>query len=261
MCKDKITVVKVGGKIVEEQGSLDRLLRDFAAIDGFKLLVHGGGRFATKVAADLGIATTMIEGRRVTDEAMLRVVTMVYGGLVNKSVVAGLQALGVDALGMTGADMDIIRSRRRPVTEAGIDYGWVGDVERVNGEALATLVRAGVVPVVAPLTHDGIGHLLNTNADTMAQSVATGLTPYFDVRLVFCFEKPGVLSDEADDDSVIPAINPAMFESLKADGTVSGGMIPKLSNSFDALCGGVGEVVITSAAALADMSGGTHLTL
>ncbi len=261
MSKDKITIVKVGGKIVEEVDTLAALLRDFAAINGFKLLVHGGGRSATKVASDLGIATTMIDGRRVTDEDMLRVVTMVYGGMVNKSVVAGLQALGVDALGMTGADMDIIRSRRRPVTPAGIDYGWVGDVERVNGDALATLVRAGVVPVVAPLTHDGEGHLLNTNADTMAQSVATGLVPYFDVRLVFCFEKPGVLRDENDDTSVIPAITPALFEQLKADGTVSGGMLPKLSNSFDAIRGGVGEVVITSASALGDNTAGTRLTL
>jgi acetylglutamate kinase len=203
----------------------------------------------------------MIEGRRVTDDAMLRVVTMVYGGLVNKSVVAGLQARGVDALGVTGADMNIIRSHRRPVTATGVDYGWVGDVDSVNGEALAALLRAGVVPVVAPLTHDGEGHLLNTNADTMAQSVATGLTPYFDVRLVYCFEKPGVLRDEADDNSVIPAINPALFEQLKADGTVSGGMLPKLANAFEALRGGVGEVVITSAAALGDSAAGTHLTL
>jgi acetylglutamate kinase len=261
MSKDKITIVKVGGKIVEETESLDLLLRDFSTIDGFKLLVHGGGRSATKVAADLGITTTMIEGRRVTDDAMLRVVTMVYGGLVNKSVVAGLQARGVDALGVTGADMNIIRSHRRPVTATGVDYGWVGDVDSVNGEALAALLRAGVVPVVAPLTHDGEGHLLNTNADTMAQSVATGLTPYFDVRLVYCFEKPGVLRDEADDNSVIPAINPALFEQLKADGTVSGGMLPKLANAFEALRGGVGEVVITSAAALGDSAAGTHLTL
>jgi acetylglutamate kinase len=261
MSKDKITIVKVGGKIVEETESLDLLLRDFSTIDGFKLLVHGGGRSATKVAADLGITTTMIEGRRVTDDAMLCVVTMVYGGLVNKSVVAGLQARGVDALGVTGADMNIIRSHRRPVTATGVDYGWVGDVDSVNGEALAALLRAGVVPVVAPLTHDGEGHLLNTNADTMAQSVATGLTPYFDVRLVYCFEKPGVLRDEADDNSVIPAINPALFEQLKADGTVSGGMLPKLANAFEALRGGVGEVVITSAAALGDSDAGTHLTL
>ncbi len=261
MSKDIITIVKVGGKIVEEPATLERLLHDFSAIEGFKVLVHGGGRSATKIASELGIATTMIDGRRITDDDMLRVVTMVYGGLVNKNIVAGLQGLGVDALGMTGADMDIIRSHRRGVTSAGVDYGWVGDVDNVNGEALATLVRAGVVPVVAPLTHDGAGHLLNTNADTMAQSVATGLTPWFGVRLVFCFEKPGVLRDENDDSSVITAIDPEIFTTLKEQGIVSGGMLPKLANAFDALRGGVEEVVITSASALDDLSGGTHLTL
>lgn len=261
MSKDIITIVKVGGKIVEEPATLERLLHDFSAIEGFKVLVHGGGRSATKIASELGIATTMIDGRRITDDDMLRVVTMVYGGLVNKNIVAGLQGLGVDALGMTGADMDIIRSHRRGVTSAGVDYGWVGDVDNVNGEALATLVRAGVVPVVAPLTHDGAGHLLNTNADTMAQSVATGLTPWFDVRLVFCFEKPGVLHDENDDSSVITAIDPEIFTTLKEQGIVSGGMLPKLANAFDALRGGVEEVVITSASALDDLSAGTHLTL
>ncbi|WP_295732326.1 acetylglutamate kinase [uncultured Muribaculum sp.] len=261
MGKDSITVVKVGGGIVEEAASLDRLLRDFAAIEGFKLLVHGGGRSATRMAAAFGVETTMIDGRRVTDDDMLRVVTMVYGGMVNKNVVAGLQALGVDALGMTGADMDIIRSHRRPVTSSGVDYGWVGDVERVRGDALASLVRSGIVPVVAPLTHDGHGHLLNTNADTMAQAVATGLSPYFDVRLVYCFEKPGVLRDADDDASVIPLIDSALFERLKADGIVSGGMLPKLSNSFDALRGGVESVIITSAASLSDLSVGTRLIL
>lgn len=207
--KDKLTIIKVGGKIVEEEASLNSLLRDFAAIDGFKLLVHGGGRSATKVAASLGIETKMVDGRRVTDDAMLDVVTMVYGGLVNKKVVARLQALGVDALGMTGADMDIIRSHRRPVKS--VDYGWVGDVDRVNGEALSALLRSGVVPVIAPLTHDGDGHLLNTNADTMAGETAKGLAPYFDVNLVYCFEKPGVLRDENDDSSVIPEINRELF--------------------------------------------------
>lgn len=171
---DRITVVKVGGAIVEEPRSLAALLDRFAAVDGLKLLVHGGGRSATAMASAMGIDTVMVGGRRVTDEAMLRVVTMVYGGLVNKNIVAGLQARGVDALGVTGADMDMIRSRRRPVTAEGIDYGYVGDVERVNADALASLLRAGVVPVVAPLTHDGHGSMLNTNADTMASAVAHG---------------------------------------------------------------------------------------
>ncbi len=255
--KDKLTIIKVGGKIVEEKESLDSLLRDFAAIDGFKLLVHGGGRSATKVAAQLGIETLMIDGRRVTDDAMLDVVTMVYGGLVNKKVVARLQSLGIDALGMTGADMDIIHSHKRPVKS--VDYGWVGDVDRVNGEALSALLRSGVVPVIAPLTHDGEGHLLNTNADTMAGETAKGLAPFFDVSLVYCFEKPGVLRDENDDESVIAEIDPALFASLKEEGIVTGGMLPKLENAFNALDAGVGEVVITRASALDDLSLGTHI--
>ena len=203
--KDKLTIIKVGGKIVEEPGSLTSLLKDFAAIDGFKLLVHGGGRSATKIAAQLGIETQMIEGRRVTDKHMLEVVTMVYGGLVNKNIVANLQALGIDALGMTGADMNIIRSDRRPVKT--VDYGYVGDVKEVNSQALATLIRAGVVPVIAPLTHDGNGSILNTNADTMAGETAKGLASLFDVQLIYCFEKAGVLRDENDDDSVINLVN------------------------------------------------------
>lgn len=255
--RDKLTIIKVGGKIVEEKESLDSLLRDFAAIDGFKLLVHGGGRSATKVAAQLGIETLMIDGRRVTDDAMLDVVTMVYGGLVNKKVVARLQSLGIDALGMTGADMDIIHSHKRPVKS--VDYGWVGDVDRVNGEALSALLRSGVVPVIAPLTHDGEGHLLNTNADTMAGETAKGLGPFFDVSLVYCFEKPGVLRDENDDESVIAEIDPALFASLKEEGIVTGGMLPKLENAFNALDAGVSEVVITRASALDDLSLGTHI--
>lgn len=255
--RDKLTIIKVGGKIVEEKESLDSLLRDFAAIDGFKLLVHGGGRSATKVATQLGIETLMIDGRRVTDDAMLDVVTMVYGGLVNKKVVARLQSLGIDALGMTGADMDIIHSHKRPVKS--VDYGWVGDVDRVNGEALSALLRSGVVPVIAPLTHDGEGHLLNTNADTMAGETAKGLAPFFDVSLVYCFEKPGVLRDENDDESVIAEIDPALFASLKEEGIVTGGMLPKLENAFNALDAGVGEVVITRASALDDLSLGTHI--
>lgn len=256
--KQKLTIVKVGGKIVEEPQTLSALMRDFAAIDGLKLLVHGGGRSATKVAADLGIETKMIDGRRVTDDDMLRVVTMVYGGLVNKTIVAGLQASGVNALGMTGADMGIILSDKRPVKA--VDYGWVGDVRRVDGAILADLLGMGVVPVIAPLTHDGEGHLLNTNADTMAGETAKGLAPYFDVRLVFCFEKAGVLRDENDDNSVIAEITPAVYAALRADGVVTGGMIPKLDNAFDALSAGVREVIITKASSLDDLSLGTHVT-
>lgn len=242
---------------MEEPDTLATLLRDFASIDGFKLLVHGGGRSATKVAASLGVETKMIDGRRVTDAEMLQVVTMVYGGLVNKNIVAGLQGLGVDALGMTGADMNIIRSDRRPVKA--VDYGFVGDVKEVNGEALASLIRSGVVPVIAPLTHDGKGSLLNTNADTMAGETAKGLAEYFDVHLVFCFEKNGVLRDENDEDSVIPEIDRASYVQLKEQGIVSGGMIPKLDNAFDAIESGVAEVIITKASSIDNLSLGTHL--
>ncbi len=255
--KDKLTIIKVGGKIVEEEQTLCRLLDDFSKIEGLKLLVHGGGRSATKMASDLGIATTMVDGRRVTDDAMLKVVTMVYGGLVNKTVVARLQGLGVDAIGMTGADMDIIRSHRRPAGK--VDYGWVGDVEHVNGEALAALLHAGIVPVIAPLTHDGKGHILNTNADTMAGETARGLADRFDVTLVYCFEKAGVLRDENDDSSVIPVIDPHLFATLKADGIVTGGMLPKIENALKAVEDGVSEVVITQASSLADLKKGTHI--
>ena len=255
--KDKLTIIKVGGKIVEEPETLAALLRDFAAIDGFKLLVHGGGRSATKIAAQLGIETQMIDGRRVTDQQMLEVVTMVYGGLVNKTIVARLQALGIDALGMTGADMNILRSDRRPVKT--VDYGFVGDVKEVNSQALATLIRAGVVPVIAPLTHDGKGSMLNTNADTMAGETAKGLANEFDVQLVYCFEKAGVLRDENDDDSVIGLVDRDIYAQLRNDGIVVGGMIPKLDNAFEAIDAGVSEVIITKASSLDNLALGTHI--
>lgn len=255
--KDKLTIIKVGGKIVEEPDTLAALLRDFAAIDGFKLLVHGGGRSATKIAAQLGIETQMIDGRRVTDQQMLEVVTMVYGGLVNKTIVARLQALGIDALGMTGADMNILRSDRRPVKT--VDYGFVGDVKEVNSQALATLIRAGVVPVIAPLTHDGKGSMLNTNADTMAGETAKGLANDFDIQLVYCFEKAGVLRDENDDDSVIGLVDRDIYAQLRNDGIVVGGMIPKLDNAFEAIDAGVSEVIITKASSLDNLALGTHI--
>lgn len=246
---EKLTVVKVGGAVVEDEEQLARLLNDFAAIEGNKVLVHGGGRRATKVAASLGIESKMVNGRRITDRDMLEVVTMVYGGLVNKNVVARLQANGVNALGLTGADMDVLRSRKRPVKD-GIDFGYVGDVERADGKALQTLIEAGIVPVMAPLTHDGHGNMLNTNADTIAGETAKALAPFYDVTLIYSFEKKGVLANPDDDDSVIPMITPADFERYKADGTVAGGMIPKLENAFAAIDAGVGRVIITLASAI-----------
>lgn len=246
---EKLTVVKVGGAVVEDEEQLARLLNDFAAIEGNKVLVHGGGRRATKVAASLGIESKMVNGRRITDRDMLEVVTMVYGGLVNKNVVARLQANGVNALGLTGADMDVLRSRKRPIKD-GIDFGFVGDVERADGKALQTLIGAGIVPVMAPLTHDGSGNILNTNADTIAGETAKALAPFYDVTLIYSFEKKGVLANPDDDDSVIPMITPADFERYKADGTVAGGMIPKLENAFAAIDAGVGRVIITLASAI-----------
>lgn len=238
-------VIKVGGKIVEEEETLGRLLADFAAIEGYKALAHGGGRSATRLAAQLGIESRMVNGRRITDADTLRVVTMVYGGWVNKTIVARLQALGVNALGLTGADMNIMRSDKRPVAD--VDYGFVGDVREVNADLLASLIHQGIVPVLAPLTHDKRGHLLNTNADTIAGEAAKALARHFDVTLMFCFEKKGVLLDEKDEESVIPEIDRAAFERYVADGVIQGGMIPKLENAYQAIDAGVRQVIITRA--------------
>lgn len=251
--KEKLTLVKVGGKIVEEPDSLARLLADFAAIPGHKVLVHGGGRSATRIAEQLGIESRMVDGRRITDTDTLRVVTMVYGGLVNKGIVAGLQARGVNALGLTGADMNVIRSAKRPVKD--IDYGYVGDVERVDAGLLGDLIARDVVPVMAPLTHDGEGHLLNTNADTIAGETAKALASQFDVTLMYCFEKKGVLRRADDDDSVIPTLDRSTFEALVADGTIQGGMIPKIENALSAVEAGVSRVIITLATAIDGRSG------
>lgn len=241
----KITIVKVGGKIVEEPQSLKQLLSDFSKIEGHKILVHGGGRSATAMATRLGIESKMVNGRRVTDQETLNVVTMVYGGLVNKQIVAGLQALGVNALGLTGADLNIIRSEKRPIQE--VDYGFVGDVKEVNAEIIASLISKDIVPVLAPLTHDKMGNMLNTNADTIAGETAKALTRYFDVNLVYCFEKKGVLLNENDDESIISEISPILFKKYVNEGIISGGMIPKLENAFEAIEAGVKQVIITRA--------------
>lgn len=254
---EKLTLIKVGGKIVEEQATLSRLLASFAAIPGRKVLVHGGGRSATAMASRLGIESRMVGGRRITDKAMLEVVTMVYAGLVNKNIVAGLQAQGVNALGMTGADMNILLSDKRPVGE--VDYGYVGDVRRVDAAALSALIEMGVVPVIAPLTHDGQGSMLNTNADTMAGETAKALASRYEVSLVYCFEKRGVLRDENDDNSVIAEMTRQQFETYRAEGVVQGGMIPKLENAFDAIRHGVREVIITRADAIGEEHEGTRI--
>ena len=256
--REKLTIVKVGGAVVEDELQLSQLLKDFSAIEGRKVLVHGGGRKATKMAERLGIETKMVEGRRITDADMLEVVTMVYGGLVNKNLVAKLQANGVNALGLTGADANAIRSHKRPLKN-GVDYGFVGDVDQADGEMLGRLIEAGITPVMAPLTHDGEGQILTTNADTIASETAKALANLYDVTLIFSFEKKGVLRNPDDDDSVIATINHADFEHYKADGTISGGMLPKIENALSAVDAGVSKVIITLATAI-DGKHGTTIT-
>ena len=252
--KEKLTIVKVGGAVVEDEAQLAQLLKDFSAIEGNKVLVHGGGRKATKMAERLGIETQMVGGRRITDAAMLEVVTMVYGGLVNKHVVACLQAEGIKAIGLTGADAGVIRSVKRPLKN-GVDYGYVGDVTDVDHQTLSSLIAQGLVPVMAPLTHDGHGTMLNTNADTIASETAKALAKVYDVTLVFAFEKPGVLANPNDDTTVIPVITQADFQRYQADGTISGGMLPKIENALAAVDAGVSRVVITLATAIDGNSG------
>ena len=248
---ESLFIIKVGGAVVEDEAQLRQLLSGFRNIEGRKILVHGGGRRATAIAAKLGIETKMVNGRRVTDAEMLEVVTMVYGGLVNKTIVARLQALGIDAAGLTGADMDCIRSHRRPPVsisgqEGALDYGFVGDVDSVSAAKIAHFIEAGITPVVAPLTHNGQGQMLNTNADTIAAEVAKGMAAEgYDVTLVYCFEKAGVLANADDETSVIPLITSDSFRQFVADGTISGGMLPKIENALAATHAGVSRVLIT----------------
>ena len=248
-------VIKVGGAVVEDAEQLAILLDEFGRIEGPKVLVHGGGRTATNLAKQLGIESQMVGGRRITDAEMLKVVTMVYGGLVNKNIVAQLQARGVNALGLTGADMNLVRAHRRPITPEGVDFGFVGDVDSADGAQLMRLLEIGITPVIAPLTHDGQGHMLNINADTMAQTAAVALSAVApNATLTYCFELPGVMRDPADPASLIPQITEESFKALVADGTIAGGMIPKLENAFAAIRAGVAAVRITH---ISDLQGGT----
>ena len=250
-----IQVIKIGGGVLENEAQRDAFLRQFAAIEGPKVLVHGGGRLATTMAERLGVETQMIDGRRVTDKETLDIVTMVYGGLVNKQVVAQLQTMGVNAIGMTGADGGWMKAVKRPIKN-GIDYGYVGDVVDVNGQHLRTLLDNGLTPVIAPITYSAEGALLNTNADTVASQTAISLAP--DVQLTFCFEKAGVLSNPDNESSLIARIIPESYTQLKADGIISGGMIPKIDNAFAALQEGVQTVRITHAS---NILGGTIIEL
>ncbi len=252
---ESIKVIKIGGNVIDDPASLSDFLQAFSDLPGHKILVHGGGKIATEIAKKMGIEAQMVDGRRITDQPMLEIITMVYGGLVNKNMVAKLQSMNCDAIGLTGADGNLIKARKRPVKN--VDFGYVGDVSsgEVNLNLLTTLLNQSLVPVLAPLTHDHHGQLLNTNADTIASVVARALAKAFDVTLVYCFEKAGVLSDPLDEASVIGEITLADYEDLKASGTITGGMIPKIDNAMDALLAGVGKVIIGSAQSINRQSG------
>jgi len=254
---DRLTIIKVGGKVVEDTLTMNTLLDQFNKISGNKILVHGGGNIATEMASQLGIETKMVEGRRITDAAMLDVVTMVYGGLINKRIVAALQARNCNAMGLTGADLGFIRAKKRLVQD--VDYGFVGDVKEVNSRELRLLLNENVVPVIAPLTHDGSGQLLNTNADTIASEIGIELSAYYNVFLFFCFDKKGVLSDQNNENSIVYDLDPVLFQQYKDEGIISAGMIPKLENGFRAKRNGVKEVLITNTDNFAN-GRGTRLT-
>lgn len=246
---NQLTVIKIGGNVIDNSDALKRFLTIFASIPGDKILVHGGGKVATQVAEKLGIKTTMVDGRRITDRPMLDVVTMVYGGLVNKQIVAQLQALRVNAIGLTGADASTVLARKRPVKD--IDYGFAGDIVEVDSGQIQFFLRQSLTPVYAPLTYDEEGNLLNTNADTMASAIAIDMAHQNTVTLVYCFEKKGVLANPDDDDSVIHELTPALYADHKATGTINKGMIPKLDNAFSAIQKGVAKVIICHADELA----------
>lgn len=250
-----LTVLKIGGNVIDNPAALTRFLTTFSTLTGDKLLVHGGGKIATQIAEKLGVQTTMVDGRRITDKPMLDVVTMVYGGLVNKQIVGQLQTLGTNAIGLTGADAGVVKANKRPVKD--IDYGYVGDIAEVDSGRLLSFANESLVPVLAPLTVDASGTLLNTNADTLAQAVAVDLVHKRDVTLVYCFEKKGVLANPEDDNSVIPQLTPDVYAQHKAAGSINKGMIPKLDNAFAALGAGVTRVIICHADELAAALTGT----
>ncbi len=245
--KKSLSVVKIGGNVVDNPSALADFLADFHRLEGRKLLIHGGGVLATKMAEQLGIETKKVDGRRITDEETLKVVTMVYAGWINKNIVAKLQKIGCNALGLSGADANCISSVRR--NPEPIDFGFVGDPdpEAINAEFISQLIESGITPVFCAITHDGNGSLLNTNADTVAYSLATALSKKYDTTLYYCFEKEGVLQDVNEPKSLISSINKHEFESLKEQGIIADGMIPKLENSFRAIENGVSEVVILHA--------------
>lgn len=237
-------IIKIGGNVIDNSENLHRFLKDFTALEGYKILVHGGGKVATQVSETMGIEARMIEGRRITDIDTLRIVTMVYAGLINKNIVAQLQRYGTNAIGLTGADGDFIRAKKRLVKT--IDYGFAGDLfdGSINPDNIGKLLDGGFTPVFCALTHDGEGQLLNTNADTIASALAVALSGIFATTLVYCFEKKGVLQDIDDEDSLIRDINPERYERLKTEKIIHSGMLPKMDNAFTAISCGVKSVII-----------------
>jgi acetylglutamate kinase len=251
-----VSVIKIGGNVIDDKSKLSAFLKEFAALEGLKVLVHGGGKIATEIGEKLGIESKYVNGRRITDRVTLDLVTMVYGGLINKNIVAQLQSLGCNAIGLSGADAGILPAVKRPVKE--VDYGFVGDIksEQVNAAAIAKFLRMGLTPVLAPLTHDGAGNMLNTNADTIAQEVAKALAETMSVQLIYCFEKKGVLCDPADETSVINTITVGDLKELTEKEIVSGGMLPKLENALTAVRAGVQRVIIGQAEELQEIYSG-----
>ncbi len=258
---DKLYVIKIGGSIIDEESKLSSFLADFASVTEKKILVHGGGKLATRMGEKMGIEQKLIDGRRMTDAETLKIVTMVYAGYINKNIVAALQSGNCNALGLCGADADVILAHKRqhPV----LDYGYVGDVDAINADLIHTLLNKNITLVFAPITHDQHGQLLNTNADTIAQEIARGMSPDYEVQLIYCFEKKGVLADMSDENSVIPFLTPASFRALKAPlaggsgAKIVSGMIPKLENAFTALKSGVQKVIIGKAEELKNLIAGT----
>jgi len=240
--KPQLHIIKIGGKLINDQKTLKSFLAAFAEIEGPKILVHGGGRKATEMSALLGIETKMIDGRRITNKETLEVAIMVYAGLVNKTIVAQLQSLGINSLGLCGADIDVIKAHKRPVKD--VDFGFVGDIDEVNNSGLFDLTESNITPVLSPISHDGHGQLLNTNADTIAAQTAIAMTSNYEVHLSYCFEYSGVLYDIDSPELTMSSINEGEFINMRTSGSINSGMIPKLSNGFDALKGGTKSVDI-----------------
>lgn len=256
---EQLLVIKIGGNIVDDDTKLADFLKSFAALTTPSILVHGGGKLATRLAEAMGVKQQMVDGRRITDSETLKIVTMVYAGYINKNIVARLQSYGCNALGLSGADGNAIQAHKRPLKN-NIDYGFAGDVDAVNVTLLQTLLRSGISVVLAPITHNKAGQLLNTNADTIAQETAKALSGVFDVTLIYSFEKTGVLLNAEDDSTVIPEITPDLYHQLKGEQKIFAGMIPKLDNAFAALNSGVKKVIIGKAEQLPALISGTSGT-